>query len=324
MVWRILGTILTLTLMAGGAGAQKKKKNKKDEEPITQTLEVLADPPAATQGDSSRMVFLVSPLSTKGLLSQQAKDALNALRKQSRGGVFLKLRAFVAGRGDARRVTAIVSEQFTEWKLTLPAVAVIQVGAFALEGAQVQFEAIVEERKTVNPNGIEFVSGKPVMKPLAEGGDLNAVRPLLEEALAALPEPLLAVTCFVSSIEGGATLEQVMAAKYPGAAKTLMQAQRATGSGLAHCDGVQKRSGGSGEKLILTGTVIGFGGEEKDIHLAESRMEKLMLSQGGKILVKKVYSVSRSLEKHFGIVRLVEGVGSNEAGFAIEAIGIQP
>ncbi|MFN9429161.1 MAG: hypothetical protein ACK6DX_03340 [Acidobacteriota bacterium] len=324
MIWRILGTLLALTLLSGGAGAQKKKKNKKDEEPITQTLEVLADPPAATQGDSSRMVFLVSPLSNRGLLSQQAKEALNFLRKQGRGGVFLKLRALVAGRGDARRVTAIVSEQFTEWKLVIPAVAVIQVGAFALEGAQVQFEAIVEDRKTMNPNGVEFVSGKPVMKPLAEGGDINAVRPLLEEALAALPASLLAVTCFVSSIEAGAVLEQVMAAKYPGAARTLMQAQRATGSGLAHCDGIQKRPSGGAEKLILTGTVIGFGGEEKDFQLAEGRMDKLLHGQGGKLLVKKVYSVSRSVEKHFGVVRLVEGVGSNEAGFAIEAIGIIP
>jgi enamine deaminase RidA (YjgF/YER057c/UK114 family) len=324
MVWRILGTILALTLMVGSAGAQRKKKNKKDEEPMTQTLEVLADPPAATKGDSSHMVFFVSPLSTKGLLSQQAKDALSVLRKQARGGVFLKLRAFVAGRGDARRVTAIVSEQFTEWKLALPAVAVIQVGAFALEGAQVQIEATVEDRKTVNPNGIEFVSGKPVMKPLGEGGDVNAVRPLLDEALSALPADMLSVTCLVSSIEGGAALEQAMAAKFPGAARTLVQAQRATGSGLAHCDGVQKKPTGNPERLVLTGTVIGFGGEEKDVKLAESRLEKLLEGQGSKVLVKKVYAVSRSLEKYLGTIRLVEGVGSNEAAFAIEAVGILP
>ncbi len=315
---------MALLLVTAEAGAQRKKKNKKDEEPVTQTLEVLADPPPATRGDSGRMLFLVSPLSTKGLLSQQAKDALSVLRKQSRGGTFLKLRAFVAGRGDARRIGAIVSEQFTEWKLALPAVTVLQIGSFAIEGAQVQFEAIVEDRKVVNPNGIEFVAGKPVTKALAEGGDVNAVRPLLEEALGALRGDMLAVTCFVSSIEGGAGLEQIMSARYPAAAKTLVQAQRATGSGLAHCDGVVRRTMGSPEKLVLTGTVIGFGSEEKDAHLAEGRLDKLVEAQGGKVILRKAYGVSRALEKYVGTVRLVEGVGSNEAAFAMEAVGILP
>ena len=59
------------------AAAQKNKK--KTEEPVTQTLPVLKDPPGAVAAETARLVFHVSPLSNKGLLSQQIRDALKAL-----------------------------------------------------------------------------------------------------------------------------------------------------------------------------------------------------------------------------------------------------
>ena len=40
---------------------------------------VPATPPATVTAETSRLVFQVSPLSTKGLLSQQVRDALKAL-----------------------------------------------------------------------------------------------------------------------------------------------------------------------------------------------------------------------------------------------------
>ena len=116
MLSRVTATLLLFLLTSGFSLAQKKKKNKKDVEPVTQTLEVLPDPPLAVKVESSRLLFLVSPLSSKGLLSQQSKEALASLRRQARGATLVKLRAFVAGRGDARRISSIVSEQFTEWR----------------------------------------------------------------------------------------------------------------------------------------------------------------------------------------------------------------
>src|SRR5437763_12827086 len=109
-------------------------KKKKPEE-ITQTLELPKDPPATITAETSRLVFHVSPLSAKGLLSQQVRDALKALLKSTGGATVVKLRAFVAGSGDLRRVPAIVSETFALKHLPLPAGRVIQVGALPLEGA---------------------------------------------------------------------------------------------------------------------------------------------------------------------------------------------
>src|SRR3989442_8290288 len=95
-------------------------KKKKPEE-LPQTLDLPKDPPATVTAETSRLVFHVSPLSAKGLLSQQVRDALKALLKSSNGATIVKLRAFLAGSGDLRRVTAIVSETFTDKHLPLPA-----------------------------------------------------------------------------------------------------------------------------------------------------------------------------------------------------------
>src|SRR2546422_9463272 len=110
-------------------------KKKKPEE-ITQTLALPQDPPATITAETSRLVFHVSPLSAKGLLSQQVRDALKALLKSTGGASIVKLRALVAGSGDLRRVPAIVSETFKDKHLPLPAVSVIQAGALPMEAAQ--------------------------------------------------------------------------------------------------------------------------------------------------------------------------------------------
>lgn len=318
---RVLAAFVVLVLAVGPVAAQKRKK--KDEEPKTQVLAVVPDPPPAVKVEASRLVFQVSPLSTKGLLTQQSKDALQALRRQFHGATVVKLRAFVAGRGDARRVREIVSEQFTEWKQPLPALTLVQVGALPLEGAQVQIAGIAEDRKPLNLNGVEWLEARQVVKPLGDSGDVNAVKPLLEEALAALSGDVLEVTCYVSSLDGGAELDRVMAARFPSASRVLVQAQRATGSGLARCEGVSRRATGEADRLVLTGTIIGFGVEPQDIKQVEARLEKLLDANQAKLLVKRAYGVSRGLERALGNLSVVEGVGSNEAAFALEGIGIQ-
>ena len=101
----------------------------------------------------------MSPLSAKGLLSQQTRDALNALLHKNHGTI-IKLRAFVAGSGDLRRVGEIAGEIFTEKHEPLPVISVVQVGALPLTGAQVVIESIEADRKVVNPQGVAFFSGQ--------------------------------------------------------------------------------------------------------------------------------------------------------------------
>ena len=72
-------------------------KKKKPEE-ITQTLALPQDPPATVTAETSRLVFHVSPLSAKGLLSQQVRDALKALLKSTGSASIVKLRLVEIGR----------------------------------------------------------------------------------------------------------------------------------------------------------------------------------------------------------------------------------
>src|ERR1051326_219634 len=123
-----------VALMCGWAllalPAQKKKK-----EEITQTLQLPKELPGAVSGDTRHLTFHVTPLSAKGLLSQQIRDALKALAHESGSETVLKIRAFVAGSGDLRRVRDLVSEVFTDRKQPLPALSLIRAGALPTEGS---------------------------------------------------------------------------------------------------------------------------------------------------------------------------------------------
>src|SRR5438876_2072580 len=112
-------------IVAAGLAADKKKK--KEEE--TQTRQVPKDLPGAVVGETRRLTFHVTPLSAKGLLSAQVRDALRALLRESGSNQVLKIRAFVAGSGDLRRVRDLVSEAFTDRRQPLPALSLIQSGA---------------------------------------------------------------------------------------------------------------------------------------------------------------------------------------------------
>src|SRR5438128_9661211 len=221
---------LLVALLALAVTAYPFEKKKKEE--ITQTLELPKDPPASVTAETARLVFHVSPLSSKGLLSQQVRDALKALLKSTGGASIVKLRAFVAGSGDLRRVQAIVSEVFTEKKLALPALSVVQVGGLPLDGAQVAIESIAVARKTVNPLGLVFISGQAA----SSDERIQKVAPLAQKSAAALKTALLAagsapadvlrVTCFCSSLEDHPAVRAAIEADYRQAALHLVQVQR--------------------------------------------------------------------------------------------------
>src|SRR6266700_5781033 len=108
------GTAILLTTLCLAAALGAKKKNPDD---VTQTLDLPKDPPMVAGGETRRLTFQVSPLSAKGLLSQQTRDALKAILKANGGAQIIHIRAFVAGSGDLRRVPRIVSEVLTEKKM---------------------------------------------------------------------------------------------------------------------------------------------------------------------------------------------------------------
>ena len=136
---------ILFSLLTGSAGAQNNKKfdpdagyiptvatdkndKKKKGDDVTQALALPPELPAAVTAETGRLAFQVTPLSAKGLLSQQTRDAIKNLLRSSRGPI-VKLRAFVAGSGDLRRIGEIAGEMFLEKHMPLPALTVALVGA---------------------------------------------------------------------------------------------------------------------------------------------------------------------------------------------------
>ncbi|MBI4908977.1 MAG: RidA family protein [Acidobacteria bacterium] len=314
---RTFRTFLALLLLAAITAAllpaQKKKKRKKaDEEEITQTHEIPKDPPAALSAQPQRLGFLAAPLSSKGLLSQQVRDGLKNLRSQARGASIIKVRAFVSGTGDLRRVPALVSEEFTGWRQPLPVVTAIRVGALPLEGAQVVLEGWTMEKRPVNPNGLAFFSGQQVTSK----EPVEKVEPLFRESIANLAKAakaakvdapnILRVTCFASALGDYMQLRQHTAAQFPKASLVIVQALRGLSSGLVECEAVGRLSSApslpmtainpealpsspnysqvmlvNAPKVILTGSQLAFHAQDADIRLAFDRLKKAVEGAGG-------------------------------------------
>lgn len=324
-----VSAVLMLSLTTGLLEAQKKKKKKKgEEEEITQVLDVPKDPPAAVTADPQRLVFFTAPMSSKGLLSQQVRDGLKALRSLSRGAQIVKVRAFVAGTGDLRRVAAIVSDVFTDAKQPLPAVSAIQVGALPQEGAQVWLEGIGVDKKAVNPQGVAFLSGQAVSSKEA----MEKVAPLVNQSIerlqtamkgiAAAPDEMLRVTCFVSAIGDYETNRAHIAQQFPKSAVTVVQLLRGLSTGLVECEGVARLTKAPGKplelvnpqglqasanysqvalvnapKIIITGTQLGFNNREEDIRLALDRLSKTVEQAGGSMkntVITNFYPLAQS------------------------------
>ena len=272
---------------------------KKKPEDVTQVLELPKEPPSVVTADPHRMVFRVTPLIAKGLLSAQTRDAVKAMLKQTSGESVVRVRAFVAGSGDLRRVPQIVSELFTEHKLALPAVSVVQAGGLPLNGAQVLLESIATSKKNETaPAGLLFVPSQ-----IAEDPELSDnVAPLARQALEQFDRAVvkgggsnvLRITCYVSSLADSGAVSSMIAAKYPTAAIALVQPRRAHASSTVGCEGVAKlaqpvnsvafvKDGPnvvgaaiSVPSVALTGTLVAYGYEDRNARLAFDRMNKLL------------------------------------------------
>lgn len=284
---------LALALAAVALPAKKKKEEE------TQVLQLPKELPSAIAGDTRRLSFYVTPLSAKGLLSQQAREALKNLERQAAGNSVIAIRAFVAGSGDLRRVRDLVSETFTERRQPLPVLSLIQAGALPLTGAQVVLEAIVNGRRDLYSGGLAFVPAEPAYSE----DPLSPVRPLLDrtmsnlrsalQAAGAMPSDVLRITCFLSSLDQFDAVRQQVEAEYPHAAQNFVQAERGPQRAVAACEAtaaIRESVGAPLEfrgtatrvtllrapQLVITGTQVSFGYEEQDARLAFERLGKTL------------------------------------------------
>jgi enamine deaminase RidA (YjgF/YER057c/UK114 family) len=334
--------------LACGLWAQKRK-SRKDEEPPTQVLPPLPEPPEAVVAETGRLSFQVSPLSTKGLLSQQVRDALKALMRDNHGVPIAKLRAFVAGSGDLRRVQAIVSEELTDRKQALPAISTVQVGALPMLGAQVVLESVSIEKKAVNPGGLVFFSA-------SDARDAAAGWAQLQKAVSAAqvkPANILRVTCFLSSLDDEPAVRMALAANFPNAVADLVQMQRLGLQPQTACEAIGRLdtqppgpqtgavpqfAAALAPKLVFTETQLIFRDQDADIRLAFQRLGKAMEPLGATykdVIWSGVYPLTRPLAAKIdklrfdffdparppaGTMLLFEGLPSIDATAAIELV----
>lgn len=305
-------------ILSGSALAQKKpdpedgytpvvasnaKKKKKSDE-VTQALPPSPELPAAVAAETARLSYQVSPLSSKGLLSQQTRDALKALLRSNRGTI-VKLRAFVAGSGDLRRIGEIAGEMFLEKHLPLPALSVAQVGALPLVGAQVVIEATMTDRRVVNPSGVAFLRAQPAS---SVADSLAKLKRVLATA-GIKPTDALLITCFVSSLDDQRDTQSAMAADFPGAALDHVQMQRGPVAPAASCEATARLSkpASSGDsqmaavtspQVVITGTQLAFGKEDGDFKLAFDRLEKTLAAsktRSDRVVMAHLYVVASGL-----------------------------
>lgn len=294
-----------------------ENKSKKDKD-ATQSPPPSRDLPNAVVADTDRLTFSVSPLSNKGLFTPQTRDALKTLLRTSHGTI-VKLRAFVAGSGDLRRVSELVAETFGEKHQPLPVLSVVQVGGLPMGGAQVVIESTETAKRPVNPNGVAFFSGQSAP---TVSQSLDQLKGALEKS-GMHADDVLRVTCFVSALDEQKDARQRMESGFPGAALNLVQMQREPVTPASECEAVARLrttpvepvsflNPGSLEKspnysqvalvsspkLVLTGTQLAFGSQESDAKLAFERLEKVLASMNARfdgVVMSHVYLTSSAM-----------------------------
>lgn len=320
------------------------KPPKKEKEPETQTLPLPPEPPAVVVAETGKLVFHISPLSNKGLLTQQVHDALRALDRANGDATFVKMRAFVAGTGDLRRVATIVSEELADKKTPIPAVTTIQVGALPMEGAQVVIESISADKKTMNPNGLALFAERQAQT----GGE--AIQQLAAAAHSA-GATMLEVTCYVSTLDQLDAMRAGALAVFPGAAVNFVQPTRLAMQSQSACEGVGRAAGTpqssdgvalATNKVLFTGMQMAFGSGDTDLRLAFDRLGKaleVLKARYSDALAVSFYSLdasrgekAKALASQFlgasahalSSIQVVEGLPSLDAQVGIEVVAAGP
>jgi hypothetical protein len=230
---RILPFILVVAIAVTSWNLVAAQRNN-HKEPKSEVLPLPKELPMALAAETATLEFRALPLLQSGGLAAQIRQSVSLLLRDTRKeDAVIKLRAFVAGPGDARRVQSVVTESFGEHKLHLPVVSIVEVGALQDSRAQVAMEATISTRKQLNPNGLVFLSGQT-------GDSLDAaLNKLRASALSASAGNILRATCFVSRIGGeGPAMQNAVITALPGATVTVIQALRDPMADAATCEAI--------------------------------------------------------------------------------------
>jgi enamine deaminase RidA (YjgF/YER057c/UK114 family) len=234
-------------------------------------------------------------------------------------------------------VRELVSETFTEHRLPLPVLSVVQVGALPLDAAQVVIEATAVAKKNVNQYGLVYISGQGA----SSSGPLDPVLPLVEQSLARLatavkaagsePGDVARVTCFLSSLDRYGEVRRLVESTYSGAALNLVQVQRAPARAVAECEAIARLRWNTGTaihmlnpeglaqspqlsqialigapQVILTGSQEAFGFQDADARLAFERLQKSLSHEGGslrQVAFTSVYPLSARISEQLRKIR---------------------
>ncbi len=294
--------------------------------------------------DTDSLDFHISPLLKTGGLASQIRQSLSDLLRDTHGETIVKLRAFVAGSGDARRVQASVTDIFTDHHLPFPVLSIIQVGALGQESAQVVIEAVVSTHHTVNPNGLAFFfdqHGKSLHKALERfHGSIES---------AGVPaDHMLSCTCFTSRLDDHAAAMAAVKTLFPKADVNLVQAIRDPMSDFASCEGVAQLAAPPKDpvvlneaahatlvhtgQLVFTGLQLSFGNYLDDAQQAFRRLQRAAASlqpvetpvqvDGFALDASSAAALRKTIPLAPGTFSIhgVEGLPSVDASAGIEAI----
>ncbi len=336
--------------MFAPSGEASQKHNKKNEEPKTQVLPLPKELPSALAASTGELDFHLSPLLSKGKLSAQIHESLNNLIRDTKGETIIKLRAFVAGAGDARRVQAMVSEIFADHRLPLPVLSIVQIGALGTEAAQVVIEAVVQTRKTVNPDGLAFAWGQ-------RGANIPVALDQLVHSFSEAGmdgKAVLSCTCFASQLADYGPALEAAKARFPNALVNIVQARRAISEEGSTCEAVgqlsrpvnaamarrsevallksQRTALVNSSHIVFTGMQLSFGSYLDDAQQAVTRIEHAaaQASPDARPLYVNAFTLSptasSALRKTLHLpadslnVQAVEGLPSVDAAAGMEAV----
>ena len=342
---RIVWPGVCLALCAVGSVPAFAQRNRKNTEPKTQVLPLPPELPMALAAETKELDFHISPLLHTGGLAAQIRQSLADLIRDTHGETIIKLRAFVAGAGDARRVQAVVAELFTERRLPLPVLTILQVGSLGDQTAQVIIEAIVSTHRMVNPNGLAFLAGQT-------GATLKASLDRLSASARAgsvTPDRVLTCTCFTSRMEDHESAQAIIRAAFPNSAVNVVEALRDPVNDATTCEAIGQLSAAAtarpviwlkksrvamvtSERLVFTGLQLTFGSYLDDAHEAFARLQHAAAALQPveapvevnafplNIYAGSALRKSTSVPASVFTVQTVEGLPSADASAGIEAV----
>jgi enamine deaminase RidA (YjgF/YER057c/UK114 family) len=322
-----------------------QKRSRKSEEPKSQVQPLPPELPMVLSADTQSLDFHVSPLLRSGGLAVQIRRSLADLLRDTKGETIVKLRAFVSGVGDARRVQTEVASIFSERKLPLPVLSIVQVGRLGDELAQVVIEAVVSTKRTLNPNGLGFLSGQ-TGKSLSDA--LQRLRASASEA-DIKADQVVSCTCFAPSIESGDASRGAVETVFPKSAVNVVQALRDPVNSATMCQGIAQLNHSptnsalvwlknphvslvNSRRLVFTGLQLSFGNYLDDAREAFTRLERAASALQASDAPVQVNAFSLDLTSASALrkstsfppsiftVQTVEGLPSVDASAGIEAI----